>query len=216
MTYRILMQATTGLLFLLSTHAQAFNEGDRKSFTIARTTSAPVIDGRIDEDAWRFAAIVDDFHQTVPTDGATPTEHTIVRVMYDDEYLYIAADLRDSNPGAIQALQLIQGRLFFSDDRFWVTLDSFNSKRNDYLFQVNANGVRREALRENNSGISDPRERMGDGNRHSVQVDLLLTQFRHLGHQFWPGHRAQAGIRHVVFARSTGLARILRRSQRHQ
>ena len=151
MTYRILMQATTGLLFLLSTHAQAFNEGDRKSFTIARTTSAPVIDGRIDEDAWRFAAIVDDFHQTVPTDGATPTEHTIVRVMYDDEYLYIAADLRDSNPGAIQALQPIQGRLFFSDDRFWVTLDSFNSKRNDYLFQVNANGVRREALRENNS-----------------------------------------------------------------
>ena len=44
---------------------------------------------------------------------------------------------------------MIQGRLFFSDDRFWVTLDSFNCKRNDDLFQVNANGVRREALREN-------------------------------------------------------------------
>jgi hypothetical protein len=41
--------------------------------------------------------------------------------------------------------------MFFSDDRFWVTLDSFNSKRNDYLFQVNANGMRREALRENNA-----------------------------------------------------------------
>ena len=41
--------------------------------------------------------------------------------------------------------------MFFSDDRFWVTIDSFNTKRNDYFFQVNANGVRREALRENNA-----------------------------------------------------------------
>jgi hypothetical protein len=32
-----------------------------------------------------------------------------------------------------------------------VTLDSFNNKRNDYFFQVNANGIRREALRENNA-----------------------------------------------------------------
>jgi hypothetical protein len=151
MTQRLLILAIAGLLFLLTAPALAFNQGERKSFAIARTDSAPVIDGRIDEDAWRHAAVVDDFHQTVPTDGATPTEQTVVRIMYDDEFLYIAADLRDSDAGAIQALQLIQGRLFFSDDRFWVTLDSFNSKRNDYLFQVNANGVRREALRENNS-----------------------------------------------------------------
>jgi hypothetical protein len=41
--------------------------------------------------------------------------------------------------------------MFYSDDRFWVTIDSFNSKRNDYFFQVNANGIRRDALRENNA-----------------------------------------------------------------
>ena len=130
MTWRIHIMAATGLL-LLSESVLAFGDTERKSFTITRTDSAPVIDGRIDDDAWRHAAVVDDFHQTVPTNGASPTEHTVVRVMYDDEYLYIAADLRDSDPSAIQALQLIQGRLFFSDDRFWVTLDSFNSKRND-------------------------------------------------------------------------------------
>jgi hypothetical protein len=50
---------------------------------------------------------------------------------------------------------MIQGKLFFSDDRFWVMLDSFNSKRNDYFFQVNANGIRRDALRENNSRFID-------------------------------------------------------------
>ncbi len=94
-------------------------------------------------------AVIDDFHQIDAGDGVAPTENTIVRVLYDDDYLYIAADLRDRDPDKIQATQIIQGRLFFSDDRFWVTFDSFNSKRNDCLYQDNANGVRREALREN-------------------------------------------------------------------
>ncbi len=124
---------------------------DRKSFVITRTESPPKIDGRLDDEVWLDATIIDDFHQTDPGDGVPPTEDTIVRVLYDDNYLYIAADLRDSDPEKIQATQMIQGRPFFSDDRFWVTLDSFNSKRNDYLFQVNANGVRRDVLRENNS-----------------------------------------------------------------
>jgi len=151
MCFRKTLQFAAGVLLLLSTSALAFNEGERKSFTISRTTVSPVIDGSLDDEAWCHAAVVDDFHQTMPTDGAIPTERTVVRVMYDDEYLYIAADLHDSDPLAIQALQLIQGQLFYSDDRFWVFVDSFNSKRNDYMFQVNANGMRRDALRENNS-----------------------------------------------------------------
>ena len=139
------------LLIAIPTFAAYTTNGERKSFEIHRATTAPVIDGRLDEEVWRTAALVDDFAQTSPTDGATPSEVTIVRVTYDDEYLYIAADLRDSDPSGIRAKQMIQGKLFFSDDRFYVMLDSFNSKRNDYFFQVNANGVRREALRENNA-----------------------------------------------------------------
>jgi hypothetical protein len=122
-----------------------------KSFSISRTDTAPIIDGKLDDDVWKYATVVDDFHMTTPTDGATPTESTIVRVTFDDEFLYIAADLRDSDPSEISAKQMIQGETIYSDDRFWVTIDSFNSKRNDYFFQVNANGVRRDALRENNA-----------------------------------------------------------------
>ena len=141
------------VLLLLAPYVHAVYEDDglRKSFAISRASTAPVIDGKLNDAVWRNATTVDDFHQTVPTDGASPTEVTIVRVTYDDEYLYIAADMRDSDPAEIRAKQMIQGKMFFSDDRFWVTIDSFNTKRNDYFFQVNANGVRREALRENNA-----------------------------------------------------------------
>ena len=154
---RITRLSVTAILLLLSAPSVAVYtvDGERKSFEIYRAQSAPVIDGRLDDDAWKNAAVVDDFHQTSPSDGATPTEITIVRVTYDDEYLYIAADLRDSDPSGIRAKQMIQGKMIFSDDRFWVTLDSFNNKRNDYFFQVNANGVRRDALRENNARFID-------------------------------------------------------------
>ena len=142
-----------GFLLLVAVDAAAVYtvNGVRKSFDISRTTTAPIIDGKLDDEVWRTAKAIDDFHQTSPTDGATPSETTIVRVTYDDDYLYIAADLRDSDPDAISAKQMIQGKLFYSDDRFYVMLDSFNNKRNDYFFQVNANGIRREALRENNA-----------------------------------------------------------------
>ena len=144
--------AAAGLLLIISDAAAVYTvNGERKSFEIHRATSTPVIDGRLDDAAWETAAFVDDFHQTTPTDGAVPSELTIVRVTYDDEYLYIAADMRDSSPDEIRATQMVQGKMFFSDDRFYVMLDSFNNKRNDYFFQVNANGVRREALRENNA-----------------------------------------------------------------
>lgn len=141
------------LLLLIASDAAAVYtvNGARKSFEIRRAQTAPSIDGRLDDAVWRDAARVEDFHQTSPLDGAEPTEQTIVRVAYDDDFLYISADLRDSDPAGVRAKQMIQGKLFFSDDRFYVMLDSFNNKRNDYFFQVNANGVRREALRENNA-----------------------------------------------------------------
>ena len=149
---KALCRSLAALLLLSGVPALAVMDAcGRKTFVIARTSSPPLIDGRLDDEVWRHAAVVDDFHQVQPQDGGTPTEDTLVRILYDENFLYIAADLRDSAPDLIRASQIIQGRLFDADDRFFVTVDSFNNKRNDYFFQVNANGVRREALRENNA-----------------------------------------------------------------
>src|SRR5210317_2375159 len=95
----------TALMLLFAAEAAAIYtiNGERKSFEAYRTDSPPVIDGKLDDAVWRDAVTVEDFHQTAPTYGAQPTEHTVVRVAYDDEYLYIAAHLQDSNPRAIQA-----------------------------------------------------------------------------------------------------------------
>ncbi len=188
-----------GILMLAVSTALAITDmNDRKSFIIPRAESPPKIDGTLDDDVWRNAAAIDDFHQIDPGDGVAPTEITIVRVLYDNDYLSIAADLRDRDPDKIQVTQMIQGRLFFSDDRFWVTFDSFNSKRNDCLFHDNANGVRRETLLEkkckNYGGVGGnlacpiraERYWLGHGNSHPFQVDLIRPKKS----QF-PNHRVR-------------------------
>lgn len=125
------------------------------AITIDRAATPPVIDGKLDDPVWRETSPIGDFHQQGPQYRAPPTEETRVRVTYDQDHFYIAARMFDRDPGGIRATQLVQGRGISADDRFWCSLDTFNSKRNDYYFEVNANGVRGEALRENNSRFID-------------------------------------------------------------
>jgi len=52
-------------------------------------TEAPTIDGDLSDPAWAKAAIIDDFKQRSPTPYEPATERTVVRVMYDENNLYV-------------------------------------------------------------------------------------------------------------------------------
>ena len=85
--------------FLVCSASPSFAIGDAdgmKTFEIRRTDTPPTIDGKIDDAVWQDAMVVQDFHQIMPHYREAPTEETLVRVLYDDDYLYISADLRDS------------------------------------------------------------------------------------------------------------------------
>ena len=138
---------------VMSVHAVALGQIDRgsqeKSVRIVRTEVAPVIDGVLDEEIWRRAVPIDDFHQIDPNEYEEPTETMLVFVLYDDTHLYIGARLLDSQPGDITAQILRQGSSVDDDDYFGVILDPFLDRRNGYLFQLNPNGVRAEAIYRN-------------------------------------------------------------------
>ena len=146
--------ATLGLLWLAAAcaHAQgpgALRDPGQKTLHVVRTAAAPTIDGRLDEPAWASAARIDDLHQVTPTEYAEPSERTEILVLYDDDALYIGARLYDSSPELITAQNLRQNDSIGDDDRFYVTLDPFNSRRSGYFFGVNANGVRQDGLYQN-------------------------------------------------------------------
>ena len=122
--------------------------GDSKTLEITRTTTPPRIDGILDDDVWIGAASFDDLHQFLPVDHGEPSERTVVYVTFDDDNLYVAARLFDSEPSEIRARQLVQGGTLRWDDTFGVYLDPYNNKRTGYHFQANPNGIRSEAVFE--------------------------------------------------------------------
>lgn len=129
-------------------YAQGPDLSGGKFIDLVRTAEAPDIDGVLDEAAWANAAQFDDFHQIEPVDKGVPTERTRVRILFDDDALYIAIEAFDSAPEKIKATQLAQGKSIEADDRIQVILDPFLSRRTGFSFSVNPNGVRREGLFE--------------------------------------------------------------------
>ncbi|HJP86918.1 MAG TPA: hypothetical protein VJ852_13070, partial [Gemmatimonadaceae bacterium] len=64
----------------------------------SRATGAINIDGKLDEPTWQSAVPSTDFTQSYPKVGAPPTDRTEVRVLYDDDALYVGVRMFDSRP----------------------------------------------------------------------------------------------------------------------
>ena len=134
--------------------AQATAATDSKVVGIVRTSRPPRLDGVLDDPVWSEAAEFDDLHQYDPVDHGEPSERTVVYVAYDDDNLYVAARLHDSEPAAITARQMVVGQSMRWDDSFAIYLDPFNNKRTGYMFQVNPNGSRIDGVFETPTDIN--------------------------------------------------------------
>jgi hypothetical protein len=103
------------------------------------------LDGRLDDAAWERAQPITDFIQIEPTEGAEPSERTVVRIVYDEDALYIGAKLF-GDPDAILAYQRRRDAGLGTDDRFMWILDTFRDGRTGYFFEINPAGLMGDGL----------------------------------------------------------------------
>ncbi len=127
---------------------------ERKKIQINSSMLEPNLDGVLDDEIWKQAKLISDFHQTTPVDHGTPTQRTEVYVVYNQNFLYVGARMYDNAPSQISARQLIQGQSIYFDDTIGVFLDSFNNSRTGFYFSTNPNGVRREGVWETASSFN--------------------------------------------------------------
>ena len=80
-----------------------------------------------------------------------PSEDTVVRVLYNDDALYIGVVSHDRSPREIVSTQLTRDANLEVDDRITVILDPFFDHRNGFFFQVNPAGARADGQVSNNS-----------------------------------------------------------------
>lgn len=110
------------------------------------------LDGHLDEAPWTAAPTSTDFTQQEPVEGGTPSERTAVRVVHDNEALYLGITLFYEDPSDIRAYQLRRDIGLGSDDRLMWTIDPYNDGRNAYFFETNPLGVRGDGLLTSGQG----------------------------------------------------------------
>jgi hypothetical protein len=103
------------------------------------------ISGFPDEPVWQKADLITNFTQRSPDIGAPASEKSEVRVMYDDNSIYISAILYDSAPDSIAAPLFRRDGNGYSD-WFHVGIDSYNDQRTAFVFALNPKGVQKDLL----------------------------------------------------------------------
>ena len=134
--------------------AVASNRVESVCLDLQQRNVAPVIDGVLDDAVWARATRIDDLHQFQPIDHGEPSEKSEFLISYDEDFLYVGARLYDSDPAAISARQLVQGKTLKFDDAIEFLLDPFGTRRTGYWFQLNPNGIRRDGVYESPTEIN--------------------------------------------------------------
>jgi Carbohydrate family 9 binding domain-like len=121
--------------------------------TRIETASAPKLDGDISDAVWARAAVLSEFYQLEPNEGSPASERMEVRVLYDENNLYFAIHAFDRTPNLIKAAVKARDGNLSQDDLVRIYLDPYKTRRDGYIFEVNALGARFDGLVQNNSDV---------------------------------------------------------------
>lgn len=118
--------------------------------SIPRFEKPPVVDGRLDDEVWKSAAVFKDFYQVQPGDNVAPSKPSEAYIGYDSKYLYLAFKAYDE-PDKVRA-RIAKRDEIFDDDYIGVYLDTYNDRRKAVEFFFNPFGVQADAVRTEGSG----------------------------------------------------------------
>jgi hypothetical protein len=130
---------------LLVTALLTLSQGDTappKRLRAARVVAGTLrVDGRLTEPSWQSAQPASGFIQREPIEGSPASGRTEVRVLYDDEALYVGARMHSRDQRPIRALVTRRDREG-SSEQLVVSLDAYRDRRTAYTFAVTPAGVR--------------------------------------------------------------------------
>lgn len=110
---------------------------DLPRYKAHRTTTPPPIDGTLTHPAWADVAWTSDFVD-IRGDRPAPPLRTRAKLLYDDEYLYLGAQLEEPHVWSTMAER---NTLLFEENNFELFLDPDGDRQNYYEFEINPLGT---------------------------------------------------------------------------
>ncbi len=114
----------------------------RPSLEAAKLETAPVVDGRVTDDAaWAGAVPATGFWQVQPNDGLPSTQRTEVYIGFTDDALYVGVIAYDDDPAGIIVTDSRRDSSLNDTDAFLLVIDGMLDRQNGYVFGTNAAGL---------------------------------------------------------------------------
>jgi hypothetical protein len=146
------MKSTLLLLFIFILVAEPVRSQETGRRVIGRMSEAPVFDGLPDEAAWDdlepFPMITH-----MPVFGNPTSERSVIKMGYDEQYVYVGGSLYVSDPSFIQAVGKKRDMETMSSDFFMLSFDTYNDKENSLIFATNPLGLRWDAAVSNDGTL---------------------------------------------------------------
>lgn len=105
------------------------------SYQCLRAQAPIQVDGNITDPAWRNAPWTSDFIDIEGDSKPRPKYRTRVKMLWDDRYLYIAAELEEPD---VKATLTQRDSVIFKDNDFEVFLKPLPATKSYYEFEINA------------------------------------------------------------------------------
>jgi hypothetical protein len=156
-----------------------------------RAPSPPSIDGKLDDAAWAAAPATTAFTQKFPQEGRAPSDGTTMRVLYDDDAIYVAFDCSQDHSPVVEHLSR-RDRLVEAD-RVEIDLGTRRDRKSAFQFTVNAGGVLTDAILFNDTDSSSDWDENWDarvartprGWSAEMRIPLRVLRFASLPVQSW-------------------------------
>ncbi len=135
----------------------------KKTIEVIRIAEKIKLDAVLDEAAWQSTIGVSEFLLMWPTPGLPAAQKTVVKVIYDDEALYVSAHCYDNRPDSIFH-RITKRDALENTDVFSITIDTYRDGQNAVQFGVTPDNVQFDSkfsvananLDEDNSDGKDP------------------------------------------------------------
>jgi hypothetical protein len=125
----------------------------------ARRTGPVEVDGRLGEAAWEAATPITELRQQTPDEGRPASQRTDLRILFDDDAIYVGARMYDSLGAAgvrapMARRDALLGGGALTSDKIAIVLDTFRDRNGRTWFEINPLGVKGD--HQNGDGSYDP------------------------------------------------------------
>ncbi len=141
------------IVFLLFISQLIFAQSPKKTLLTKFVSDKIVVDAKFEEQSWQNAEIATNFVMVDPDNGKPePQERkSEVKIVYDNEAIYVAARLYDDKPETIKR-EITTRDDFGTADHFGILLNGYNDGQQDFRFYVSAAGVQQDCVYTESNG----------------------------------------------------------------